>query len=204
MQPDDQVRLQHLVDAATTAQEFVVDRTRGDLDSDEMLGHPRATAEGCQGGATGSNGAHRSEADLRCYQRGLARLGADWFKRRQAAVTLNLTQVPGVPVAVQRNIEPVLPTTISPREWVPVVGRPALALGLNMMAARPPVNCPPTADVDDATTPLAVALAARTPAIDLENPATPYLLDDSPRTPANALKPLVPSEIPTTPVPVSE
>ena len=37
MQPDDQVRLRHLVDAAATAQEFVAGRERGDLDSDEML-----------------------------------------------------------------------------------------------------------------------------------------------------------------------
>ena len=37
MQPDDQVRIRHLVDAATTAQQFVAGRERGDLDSDEML-----------------------------------------------------------------------------------------------------------------------------------------------------------------------
>ena len=37
MQPEDEVRLRHLVDAATTAQEFVAGRERRDLDADEML-----------------------------------------------------------------------------------------------------------------------------------------------------------------------
>jgi uncharacterized protein with HEPN domain len=37
MQPDDEVRLRHLVDAATTAQEFIAGRERRDLDADEML-----------------------------------------------------------------------------------------------------------------------------------------------------------------------
>jgi uncharacterized protein with HEPN domain len=37
MQPDDEVRLRHLVDAARTAAEFVEGRERGDLDADEML-----------------------------------------------------------------------------------------------------------------------------------------------------------------------
>lgn len=37
MQPEDEVRVRHLVDAATTAQEFVAGRERRDLDADEML-----------------------------------------------------------------------------------------------------------------------------------------------------------------------
>jgi len=37
MQPEDRVRLRHLVDAATTAQQFVEGRGRSDLDTDEML-----------------------------------------------------------------------------------------------------------------------------------------------------------------------
>ncbi len=37
MQPEDEVRVRHLVDAATTARQFVAGRERGDLDSDEML-----------------------------------------------------------------------------------------------------------------------------------------------------------------------
>jgi len=37
MQPEDRVRIRHLVDAATTARTFVEGRERGDLDTDEML-----------------------------------------------------------------------------------------------------------------------------------------------------------------------
>lgn len=37
MQPDDEVRLRHLIDAARTATGFVDGRERGDLDADEML-----------------------------------------------------------------------------------------------------------------------------------------------------------------------
>jgi len=37
MQPEDEVRLRHLVDAATTAVGFVEGRDRRDLDGDEML-----------------------------------------------------------------------------------------------------------------------------------------------------------------------
>lgn len=37
MQPDDQVRIRHLIDAASTAAQFVEDRDRADLDTDEML-----------------------------------------------------------------------------------------------------------------------------------------------------------------------
>lgn len=37
MQPEDQVRIRHLIDAATTALQFVDGRVREDLDSDEML-----------------------------------------------------------------------------------------------------------------------------------------------------------------------
>ena len=37
MQPDDEVRLRHLVDAAETAIRFASDRSRADLDTDEML-----------------------------------------------------------------------------------------------------------------------------------------------------------------------
>ncbi|HVX18263.1 MAG TPA: HepT-like ribonuclease domain-containing protein [Acidimicrobiales bacterium] len=37
MPPDDAVRLQHLVDAATKAVSFCRDRSRADLDSDELL-----------------------------------------------------------------------------------------------------------------------------------------------------------------------
>lgn len=37
MQPDDEVRLRHLIDAARTATEFVDGRERGDLERDEML-----------------------------------------------------------------------------------------------------------------------------------------------------------------------
>jgi len=37
MQPEDKVRIMHLVDAARTAEQFVEGRERGDLDSDEML-----------------------------------------------------------------------------------------------------------------------------------------------------------------------
>ncbi|MCB0972663.1 MAG: DUF86 domain-containing protein [Acidimicrobiales bacterium] len=37
MPPEDDVRIRHLVDAATTARRFVADRERADLDSDEML-----------------------------------------------------------------------------------------------------------------------------------------------------------------------
>ena len=37
MQPDDEVRIRHLIDAASTAAQFVGDRDRADLDTDEML-----------------------------------------------------------------------------------------------------------------------------------------------------------------------
>lgn len=37
MQPEDEVRLRHLVDAARTAVEFVEGRERGDIEADEML-----------------------------------------------------------------------------------------------------------------------------------------------------------------------
>ena len=37
MQPDDEVRIRHLIDAASTAAQFVEDRDRADLDTDEML-----------------------------------------------------------------------------------------------------------------------------------------------------------------------
>ena len=37
MPPDDDVRLRHLVDAAETAIRFASDRSRADLDTDEML-----------------------------------------------------------------------------------------------------------------------------------------------------------------------
>lgn len=37
MRPEDRVRLQHLTDAATTAQRFVEAHTRADLDTDDML-----------------------------------------------------------------------------------------------------------------------------------------------------------------------
>ena len=37
MQPEDHVRLRHLVDAASTAGRFVKGRSRSDLDEDEML-----------------------------------------------------------------------------------------------------------------------------------------------------------------------
>jgi uncharacterized protein with HEPN domain len=37
MRPDDEVRIRHLIDAASTAAEFVEDRDRADLDTDEML-----------------------------------------------------------------------------------------------------------------------------------------------------------------------
>jgi uncharacterized protein with HEPN domain len=37
MRPDDQVRLRHLAESATTAIRFVDGRTRGDLEDDEML-----------------------------------------------------------------------------------------------------------------------------------------------------------------------
>ncbi len=37
MPPDDEVRLRHLVDAAETAIRFASDRSRADLDTDEML-----------------------------------------------------------------------------------------------------------------------------------------------------------------------
>lgn len=37
MQPDDEVRLLHLREAATTALRFAAERTRPDLDDDEML-----------------------------------------------------------------------------------------------------------------------------------------------------------------------
>jgi uncharacterized protein with HEPN domain len=37
MPPDDDVRLRHLVDAAERAIQFTADRSRPDLDSDEML-----------------------------------------------------------------------------------------------------------------------------------------------------------------------
>ena len=37
MPPDDDVRLRHLVDAAERAIQFTADRTRSDLDTDEML-----------------------------------------------------------------------------------------------------------------------------------------------------------------------
>lgn len=37
MQPDDEVRIRHLIDAARTAAEFVDGRERGDLETDEML-----------------------------------------------------------------------------------------------------------------------------------------------------------------------
>lgn len=37
MQPEDKVRIRHLVDAARTAEQFVEGRERSDLDGDEML-----------------------------------------------------------------------------------------------------------------------------------------------------------------------
>jgi uncharacterized protein with HEPN domain len=37
MQPEDEVRIRHLIDAASTAAQFVEGRERGDLDTDEML-----------------------------------------------------------------------------------------------------------------------------------------------------------------------
>lgn len=37
MRPEDQVRIQHLIDAASTAVRFVEQRSRSDLDDDEML-----------------------------------------------------------------------------------------------------------------------------------------------------------------------
>jgi uncharacterized protein with HEPN domain len=37
MQPEDQVRVRHLVDAATTARSFIEGHERADLDTDEML-----------------------------------------------------------------------------------------------------------------------------------------------------------------------
>jgi len=37
MQPEDEVRIRHLVDAVSTAQQFVEGRERADLDADEML-----------------------------------------------------------------------------------------------------------------------------------------------------------------------
>ena len=37
MQPEDRVRIRHLVDAAATAEQFVEGRERSDLDTDEML-----------------------------------------------------------------------------------------------------------------------------------------------------------------------
>ena len=37
MPPEDQVRIQHLIDAASTALRFVEHRSRSDLDDDEML-----------------------------------------------------------------------------------------------------------------------------------------------------------------------
>lgn len=37
MPPDDDVRIRHLIDAADTAARFVSDRSRDDLDTDEML-----------------------------------------------------------------------------------------------------------------------------------------------------------------------
>jgi len=37
MQPEDHVRLRHLVDAASTAGRFITGRSRSDLDEDEML-----------------------------------------------------------------------------------------------------------------------------------------------------------------------
>ena len=92
---------------------------------------------------------------------------------RQAGVTETLTQVPGVPDAVQRNIEPVLPTTRSPLAWAPVVGRPEAGVGTRLRAARPPENDPPTEDVEVALMPSALVLAARTPDLAVENPQVP-------------------------------
>jgi len=37
MQPEDRVRIRHLVDAAVTAGQFIEGRERGDLGTDEML-----------------------------------------------------------------------------------------------------------------------------------------------------------------------
>lgn len=37
MRPEDEVRIRHLVDAATTATRFIEGRERADLDDDEML-----------------------------------------------------------------------------------------------------------------------------------------------------------------------
>lgn len=37
MQPEDEVRIRHLIDAASTASQFVGGRERADLDTDEML-----------------------------------------------------------------------------------------------------------------------------------------------------------------------
>ena len=37
MQPEDRIRLQHMLDAAYTARRFMSGRTRADLDSDQML-----------------------------------------------------------------------------------------------------------------------------------------------------------------------
>lgn len=39
MQPDDEVRLRHMLDAARTAARFARQRTRPDLDSDELAMH---------------------------------------------------------------------------------------------------------------------------------------------------------------------
>jgi uncharacterized protein with HEPN domain len=37
MQPDDGVRIRHMIEAAESAQRFITGRHRGDLDTDEML-----------------------------------------------------------------------------------------------------------------------------------------------------------------------
>ncbi len=37
MNPDDRIRIRHLADALKAAMRFVQGRTRGDLDTDEML-----------------------------------------------------------------------------------------------------------------------------------------------------------------------
>jgi uncharacterized protein with HEPN domain len=39
MRPDDAVRLRHMLDAARTAARFAQQRTRTDVDQDELLGH---------------------------------------------------------------------------------------------------------------------------------------------------------------------
>ena len=37
MQPDDRVRIEHMIDAAGSIARFIADRSRDDIDADEML-----------------------------------------------------------------------------------------------------------------------------------------------------------------------